>query len=369
VTSLALPVASIPSPTQGVWYLGPIPVRAYALCIMIGIVVAVWWGERRFQARGARPGVVLDIAAWAVPFGIVGGRLYHVVTSWQPYFGPGGSPGEALLIWKGGLGIWGAVALGALGAWIGCRRAGVLLPPFGDALAPAIVLAQGIGRWGNWFNNELYGSATTLPWGLQVHEWDSATGRAVVGADGRAVVLGVFHPTFLYESLWDLGTAGLLVWADRRFRLGHGRVFALYGLVYAVGRFWIEALRVDPANHVLGLRLNLWTSILVAVAAVVALVLSTRSRPGREASVARGATAGSVDEAGSGDDGRSDEAVAAEPTSPRPRRRAAGERMTIGSSEFRGAWQRRLRGGTGAREPVSPEPAGDGPAPEEDPRG
>ncbi len=283
--------AVLPSPTQGVWQLGPLPIRAYALAILAGIVFAIWLGDRRWRARGGQPGLVGDIAAWAVPFGIVGGRLYHVATSWQPYFGPGGRPVEALYVWQGGLGIWGAVALGTVGAWIGARRAGVLLPPLADALAPGVVIAQAIGRLGNWFNNELYGSATTLPWGLRIHEWDNATGQAVRGADGRPVVLGTFHPTFLYEALWNLGVAAVLIWADRRFRIGHGRVFALYVLLYTVGRFWIEALRVDPANEVFGLRLNLWTSVIVGLGALVYLVLSARLRPGRETSVVRpGAT-------------------------------------------------------------------------------
>jgi prolipoprotein diacylglyceryl transferase len=279
--------ASLPSPTQGVWQLGPLPVRAYALCILLGIAVAIWLGDRRWQARGGRPGTIGDVAAWAVPFGIVGGRLYHVATSWQPYFGRGGHPVEALYIWQGGLGIWGAVALGGLGAYIAARRAGVLMPPLADALAPGIVLAQAIGRFGNWFNNELYGGPTALPWGLQIHQWDQATGHAVRGPDGQPVVLGTFHPTFLYESLWDAGIAGVLIWADRRFRIGHGRVFALYVLLYTIGRFWIEALRVDPANRILGLRLNLWTSVLVGLGALVYLVVSARLHPGREESVLR----------------------------------------------------------------------------------
>jgi prolipoprotein diacylglyceryl transferase len=278
--------ASIPSPTQGVWDLGPLPVRAYALCILAGIGVAIWLTDRRLRARGARPGVVGDIAAWAVPFGIVGGRLYHVATSWQPYFGPGGRPVEALYIWQGGLGIWGAILLGGVGAWIGARRAGILLPVFADAAAPGIVLAQAIGRLGNWFNNELYGGPTTLPWGLQIHEWDTSAGHAVTKA-GQAVVLGTFHPTFLYELLWDAGVAAVLLWLDRRHRFGHGRLFALYVLLYTVGRFWIEALRVDPANRILGLRLNLWTSVIVGLGAVVYIVLSRRRRPGREESVLR----------------------------------------------------------------------------------
>jgi prolipoprotein diacylglyceryl transferase len=281
----------IPSPTQGVWYLGPLPVRAYALCILMGILIAVQLGERRWMQRGGRPGAVLDIAAWAVPFGIVGGRLYHVATSWQPYFGSGGDPVRALYIWEGGLGIWGAVALGGLGAWIGARRAGVLLPPMADALAPGIVLAQAIGRWGNWFNNELYGSRTSVPWGLQIHQWDQAAGHAAAGQDGKPIVLGTVHPTFLYESLWDCGVAAALVWADRKGRLGHGRVFGLYVVLYTLGRGWIEALRVDPANHILGLRLNLWTCLIVGVGALLLMLLSARRHPGRERSVIRGAAA------------------------------------------------------------------------------
>ncbi len=274
-------LAALPSPTQAVWHLGPFPVRAYALCIIAGIALAVWLGERRSQARGGRPGLVGDIAVWAVPFGIVGGRLYHVASSWQPYFGPGGHPVRALFIWEGGLGIWGAVALGGVGAWIGCRRAGVPLPPMADVVAPGIVAAQAVGRWGNWFNNELYGRATDLPWGLTIHQWDTSAGRAVTDAAGRPVVLGTFQPTFLYESIWDLGTAGLLLWLDRRYRIGHGRLFMIYVMAYTAGRGWIEYLRIDQANHILGLRLNLWTSGLVFLGAAVAFLISRRLRPGR----------------------------------------------------------------------------------------
>jgi prolipoprotein diacylglyceryl transferase len=265
--------SSIPSPPQGVWQLGPFPVRGYALCIIAGIVAAVLIADRRYRARGGRQGLVADVAIWAVPLGIIGGRLYHVATSWQPYFGAGGHPLDALKIWEGGLGIWGAVALGALGAWIGCRRQGVVLPPFADAAAPGIAVAQAMGRFGNWFNQELFGRPTTLPWGLQI---DPAHRPPGYGA------YATFHPTFLYESLWCLGAAAVVVWADRRFRLGHGRAFFLYVALYTVGRFWIELLRIDDANHILGLRVNTWVSGLVFLGAVIAFVVSARTRPGRE---------------------------------------------------------------------------------------
>ena len=264
---------SIPSPAQGVWHLGPVPVRAYALCIIAGIVVAVWLGERRWVARGGRNGDVTEIATWMVPFGIIGGRIYHVITSPDAYFGTGGSPVHALYIWQGGLGIWGAIFFGGLGAWIGCRRRGIPLPAFADALAPGIALAQAIGRLGNYFNQELFGRPTDLPWGLTI----DAAHRPAGFADHAT-----YHPTFLYELLWDVGVAALVIWADRRFRLGHGRAFALYVAAYTVGRGWIEALRIDPAHDVLGLRLNDWTSLLVFLGAVSYLVVSSRLRPGRE---------------------------------------------------------------------------------------
>ncbi len=267
-------LAYIPSPSQGVWNLGPIPLRAYALLIILGIVVAVWVGSRRYVDRGGRAGVIGDIAIWAVPFGIIGGRLYHVITDWQLYFAPGGSGFiGALRIWDGGLGIWGAVALGALGAWIGARRLGVALPPIADSIAPGIALAQAIGRWGNYFNQELFGAPTTLPWGLEIDPQFRPDGYAEYAT---------FHPTFLYESLWLVGVALVVIWADRRFTMGHGRVFALYVLLYTMGRVWIEYLRIDTANQVLGLRLNVWTSILVGLGALIYLIVSARLRPGRE---------------------------------------------------------------------------------------
>jgi len=261
----------LPSPPQGVWNLGPIPIRAYALCILLGILVAVWWTKRRWVARGGAPDDVLDVVMWAVPFGIVGGRLYHVITDPELYFVAGKQPIRALYIWDGGMGIWGAVALGAVGAWIGCRRRGIRLADFADAVAPGLVLAQAIGRWGNYFNQELYGGPTTLPWALEIDPAHRPLATAGIG---------LYQPTFLYESLWDIGVAVLLVWAGRRFALKGGRVFALYAAAYTFGRAWVEALRVDPANHFFGLRLNDWTSLVVFVAAVAFLLLRRpRSRP------------------------------------------------------------------------------------------
>ncbi|MGQ0575358.1 MAG: prolipoprotein diacylglyceryl transferase [Pseudonocardia sp.] len=282
-SALALSVlASIPSPDRGVWMLGPVPIRAYALCIITGIVVAVMWGERRFVARGGASGVVTDVAVFAVPFGLVGGRLYHVATDWPKYFGPGADPLDALKIWQGGLGIWGAIALGAVGAWIGCRRRGVPLPFFADAVAPGIVVAQAIGRLGNWFNQELYGGPTDLPWGLEIYRRvDPATGASdpLGGVALDMTPVATVHPTFLYELLWNLGVAALVVWADRRFRLGHGRAFALYVAGYTAGRFWIELMRTDPATLVFGdIRINVVVSVVVFTGAVAYLVLVRKPR-------------------------------------------------------------------------------------------
>jgi prolipoprotein diacylglyceryl transferase len=273
----------IPSPSQGVWHLGPLPIRAYALCIIAGVVVAIWLGERRWVARGGIRGQVSDIAIWAVPFGLVGGRLYHVITDPANYFGANGEPIKALYVWQGGLGIWGAIALGGVGAYIGARRHGVRFPPLADALAPGIVIAQAIGRWGNWFNQELYGKPTTLPWALKI---DPAH-RTSLAPQYQG--FETFHPTFLYEFIWDLGVAGVVIWADRRFKLGHGRAFALYVMAYTAGRAWIEYLRIDAveANDVFGLRLNVWTSIVLFVLATVYFVLVGRRRPEREESVFR----------------------------------------------------------------------------------
>ncbi|MCT2585308.1 prolipoprotein diacylglyceryl transferase [Actinophytocola gossypii] len=283
-------LANIPSPDRGVWELGPIPLRAYALCIIAGIVVAIWWGERRWVARGGRAGTVTDIAVWAVPFGLVGGRLYHVATDWHRYFGEGKNPLDALRIWDGGLGIWGAIAFGAVGAWFGCRSKKVPLPVFADAIAPGVVVAQAIGRVGNYFNQELYGGPTDLPWGLEIYQRVNELGDAdnLNGVAVNHIPIEVVHPTFLYELLWNLAVAGLVVWADRRFRLGHGRAFAIYVAGYTLGRTWIELMRTDPATMVFGVRVNVWVSVLVFLGAVVYLVLAKKRGPREDLAAIQG---------------------------------------------------------------------------------
>ncbi|GAC55941.1 prolipoprotein diacylglyceryl transferase [Gordonia hirsuta DSM 44140 = NBRC 16056] len=276
-------LAYIPSPPQGVWNVGPFPIRAYALSIIVGIIVAVWWGDRRWRARGGQPGDVLDVALFAVPFGLVGGRIYHVLTDWSTYFGGPGRRGlsGAVAIWDGGLGIWGAIFFGAIGAWIGCRYwKGIKLPAFADALAPGILLAQAIGRLGNYFNQELYGGQTTLPWGLELY-WRQDAGRRDISLPNgvsTGEVAYVVHPTFLYELLWNLLVVIALVVIDRKFRIGHGRLFALYVAGYSLGRFGVEMLRTDPATHVLGLRINLFTAAIVFLCAALYFVLAPRGR-------------------------------------------------------------------------------------------
>jgi len=256
-------LAYLPSPSSGVWDLGPFPVRAYALAIILGVVAAVLIGERRWVARGGTKGLVTDVATLAVPGGIVGARIYHVVTSPDRYLD---DPVAALYVWQGGLGIPGGIAGGFLVAWLVLHRRGIAKGAFADAVAPGVAVAQAIGRLGNWFNQELFGRPTTLPWGLRI---DPDNADAVAGAVA-------YHPTFLYELLWNLAVAAVVVWADRRFRMGGGRVFALYLALYATGRMWIEALRIDDANTLLGLRLNIVVMSVVLAGALTYLVLRRR---------------------------------------------------------------------------------------------
>ena len=261
-------LASLPSPADGSIGIGPLQLRAYGLLIAIGVLAAVKLASHRWEKQGGRADDLTAVATWAVPAGLVGARLYHVITDYQRFQGRGL---HAFAIWEGGLGIWGGVALGAAVGWLVARRRGVNATAMLDACAPAIPLAQAIGRWGNWFNQELFGRPTSLPWGLEI----DPENRPARFADEAT-----FHPTFLYESLWNLLVVGLLLAAERRYNLTRGRLFALYVAAYTLGRFWIEALRVDDAHHILGLRLNDWVSLFVFLAAVVFLL---RRRPAPEA--------------------------------------------------------------------------------------
>ncbi len=311
-TMLPMPVtaalpAGIPSPSSAVWYLGPIPVRAYALCILAGVFVAVWWSDRRYRARGGRPDLVLDVAIVAVPAGIVGARLYHVVSSPDDYFGPNGDLSRIPQTWQGGLGIWGGIAGGVLAGMLLLRHRGLRVAPLADAVAPTLLVAQAIGRLGNWFNQELYGAPTTLPWGLRIDDAHLPAGSTYPPGT-------LFHPTFLYEALWNLAGAVLLVWIGRRMvaRRGvtGGRLMWIYLMVYTAGRVWIEMLRIDEAETVLGLRLNVWTSIVIFLVGAIGLTLASRrplsdaiDRPGRGA----GKNRSGVEEDDSAEDGSAED--------------------------------------------------------------
>ncbi len=262
---LLLAPASIPSPSRGVVHLGPFPLRAYAICILLGIFAAIAFAGRRWAARGGERRTIADVAVWAVPGGLVGARLYHVATDYQLYTD---DPLGALRIWDGGLGIWGGVAGGALTAWWVARRWNIDFSSLADAVAPALALAQAIGRWGNWFNQELFGRPTSLPWGLEIDPSHRPRGYGSYET---------FHPTFLYESLWCLAVVGIVLAVESRVRLRKGRLFAVYVAAYTFGRFWIELLRIDPAHEILGLRVNDWVSLIVFAAAMY-FVLTGRER-------------------------------------------------------------------------------------------
>lgn len=274
-----------PDPSWAAFSLGPLTIRAYALCILAGMVAAVWLTSRRLTARGGHPDAVLDIVFWAVPFGIVGARIYHVLTHWGDYFGAGQDPVHVLYIWEGGIAILGSLIGGAVGAYIGCRRSGIRFWSFADALAPAMLLAQAIGRLGNWFNHELYGSATTLPWGLEIPSSNPAFPDGL--PDGT-----LFHPLFLYELLWNLLGVAVILWLERRFALRWGRAFGLYLIWYGSARVWLELLRIDPTSVTpLGLPANVWGALVaIAVGAAIVVVQGRRHRepetsvysPGRE---------------------------------------------------------------------------------------
>jgi prolipoprotein diacylglyceryl transferase len=260
--------SSIPTPTNSAIGIGPLTVHYYALCIIVGVAVAIWLGNKRYRtfANDSEQsiGVVADVAIYAVPAGIIGGRIYHVITSPAQYFGENGKPIDALKIYEGGLGIWGAISLGALVAWFGYRKRAkdLDLPSFRlflDALAPGILIAQAIGRLGNWFNGELFGRPFSGSWALEI-----PVSKRPIGF----LQYETFHPTFLYETIWCLLVAALLIWLTPKLKAGQS--FAIYVALYCVGRFAIESLRIDDANEILGLRVNLWTALVVGALACVA---------------------------------------------------------------------------------------------------
>ncbi len=269
---------SIPSPTISSFDIGQVRIHLYAIFILVGIVAAIFMGERRLKKRGAPGGLILDVALWAVPFGILGGRLFHVFTHQSDYFGPGKDLIKIFAVWEGGLAIYGALILGSAAAYIGCKQAGIKFLSFADAIAPGVLLAQAIGRWGNYFNNELFGKPTDLPWGLQIDISNKAYPTGLPAGT-------LFHPTFLYEFLWNVAGVFILLILDKRLDLRWGRLFALYIAYYSIGRFWIEDLRVDPSEVLLGLRSNQWSAVVGVLVGVALVVWSRREHPGAEVSV------------------------------------------------------------------------------------
>jgi prolipoprotein diacylglyceryl transferase len=268
----------IQTPEISYFDLGPLRIHFYALFILTGIIFALLLTESRLKTRGVEPGVALDIAIWAIPFGIVGGRLFHVITHPSDYFYPDADLLATLRIWEGGLAIYGALLLGAVGAYIGARQAGVKFLSYLDAVAPGVLLAQAIGRWGNFFNEELFGKPTSLPWGLEISSNNPA--YPVGLPDGV-----LFHPTFLYESLWALAGVALLLALDKRYDLRWGKMFALYAIYYSLGRIFVENLRVDPSEVILGLRVNVWSAIFGILVGILVFLVQSRRHIGVEETV------------------------------------------------------------------------------------
>nr|WP_308164566.1 prolipoprotein diacylglyceryl transferase [Agromyces sp. ISL-38] len=260
---------------------GTLPIRAYALCILLGIILATIMTSRRLTKRGAEPGIVLDIVLWAVPLGIVGARLYHVLTHPGDYFYEGANVwnpfehGAIWNIWEGGNAIYGSLIGGAIGAYIGCRMTGIRFWSFADALAPGLLLAQATGRLGNWFNHELFGSPTDLPWGLEISSDNAAFPAGL--EDGT-----LFHPTFLYEIVWNLAGVALILFLERKINLRWGKAFAVYLIWYGLGRSVFESIRVDPSEMFLGVRVNVWASFAAILLGIVIFLLQRRRHTGDE---------------------------------------------------------------------------------------
>lgn len=273
-----MPVAFLPSPSTGVWQLGPIPVRAYALCLVAGILVAFWVADRRYRRAGGPRGLMLDVTTWAVPCGLIGARLYSVITDYELYFARGHGWQGMFAIWDGGLGIPGGLAAGALAAWAVCRWKRIAFGPVAGAAAPGMAFGLAIGAWGNWFSQQVYGHPSTLAVAVEI-----APAHRVPGYESYAT----FQPLFAYVSVWDLVTGAMVIWAARRFRLAGGRVFATFGAIYAAGTYGTESLRIDVAHHILGLRVNQWVMLGVFAGSVGYLYL-TRPQHGRGGPSVRG---------------------------------------------------------------------------------
>lgn len=276
--------ASIPSPTISSFNVGPFQIHFYALFILAGIVLATIVTASRMRERDIEPGLAIDIAIWAVPFGIIGGRLFHVFTHVNDYFGPGKDWVDMFRLWEGGLAIYGALIFGALGAYIACqvdikplriKSAGIRFLSFADAVVPGLLAAQAIGRWGNYFNNELFGEPTDLPWGLEI-SW--ANPSYPLGLPAGVT----FHPTFLYESIWSVIGIAVLLFLERRFNLRWGRLFALYLIWYSVGRFFIEGIRLDASEVFLDLRTNQWSAIFGALIGLTLFIVQRYRHTGIE---------------------------------------------------------------------------------------
>lgn len=269
-------LAYIPSPTISQFSIGPVTIHIYALCILMGIVLAVWITTTRWKKLGGNFDQVLDITLVSVPAGIIGARLYHIITTPERFFGPDGDWAEMFRIWNGGLGIWGGVLFGALAAWAWCRHKHYPMALLADAIAPGLLVAQAVGRLGNWFNQELYGTPTTLPWGLKLNMEGTAIGHSEQCYDGATCPSGtLFHPTFLYEMIWNLIGAAIIVYIGSKAmkKLKAGSLFAVYIMWYTLGRTWIESLRIDYAHEFLGVRINVWVSMAVFVLGAVSFIV------------------------------------------------------------------------------------------------
>jgi prolipoprotein diacylglyceryl transferase len=252
-------------------------IHAYAICILLGIIAAGLLTNYRLTRRGGEPGVVLDVAIWSVIFGIIGARIFHVLTHPNDYFA-GQNPLSVLFVWEGGIAIFGALIGGAVGTWIGCRLAGIRFWSFADALVPGLLLAQACGRFGNWFNHELFGTPTDLPWGLEI---ESTNPAFPVGLpDGT-----LFHPTFLYEIVWNLAGVVVLLAASKYLHLQWGKLVGLYRVWYGTGRMVFESIRIDPSEIFAGLRVNVWAALLAVVVGLVIIIAQRRAHTGMEPSI------------------------------------------------------------------------------------